>query len=136
MPSSEPSVSVATTGLQIVNVAPGKWSGLSGWKAVADGADTELFNFSAPSANLSVILNWSFDYYAIGSDKYYGIVMTFNGIKVWNPLVETRHVGEIGGSPLANKSEFIIPAYTAIVISAQTNDGGTEAGAFIVATEI
>ena len=132
----QPSVSVATTGLQIVNVAPGKWSGLSGWKAVNTGADTELFNFAAPSANLSVILNWSFDYDAITSDKYYGILMTFNAIKIWNPRVETRHIGEIGGAPLANKVEFIIPAYTEVVISAQTDDDATEAGALIVATEI
>lgn len=114
----------------------GVWGGWSGWKAVANGADATLFNFRSPSSPLVIEMYWSFDYDAMSSDKFFGIEITFGGITIWKPRVETRHIGEIGGSPLANRVKFVLPSRTEFVLKGQTDDDGTECGAFIVANEI
>ena len=122
--------SVASTGKGIRYI--GNWAyANSGWLAVATGADTLLLDFTSGAGLIKAELYWGFDYDLMENGKYFGVELKFNDIVVMRPRAEQRISGSGHGTELTDELKMIIPPFTRVVLNAQTDDGGTEAGCML-----
>jgi len=121
------SASVASVGPGIRYV--GNWAyANSGWLAVVTGADTLLLDFTSGAGLIKAELYWAFNYDQLENGKYFGVELKFNDLVIMQPRAEQRSTGAGHGTELTDELKIIIPPLTHVVLNAQTDDDGTEAG--------
>ena len=124
------SASVASTGKGIRYIGDYAYAN-SGWLSVATGADTVLLDFTSGAGMIKADLFWSFDYDLLINGKYFGVELKFNDIVIMRPRAEQRISGSGHGTELTDELKMIIPPFTRVVVNAQTDDDGTEAGCIL-----